>query len=105
MGILKRVALIGKLFGRSKGEPVEIKVTAAFVPDKSFRRATKRIFAKYKETFRKLGPWANPHTFIWRYLRYGSYMMPLSKNWEAQTEPGVVKRLNPAWMLRKMWHF
>jgi hypothetical protein len=55
MGILKPVALIGKLFGRSKGEPVEIKVTGAVVPDKSFRRATKRIFAKYKETIRKLG--------------------------------------------------
>jgi hypothetical protein len=56
MGILKSVALIGKLFGRSKGEPVEIKATDSFVPDKLFRRATKRIFAKYKETIRKLGP-------------------------------------------------
>jgi hypothetical protein len=55
-GILKPVVLIGKLFGRSKGEPVDIKVTGTAVPDKSFRRATKRIFAKYKETIRKLGP-------------------------------------------------
>ena len=55
MGILKSVALIGKLFGRSKGEPVELKATDSFVPDKPFRRATKRIFAKYKETIRKLG--------------------------------------------------
>jgi hypothetical protein len=55
-GILKSVVLIGKLFGRSKGEPVEIKATASFVPDKLFRRATKRIFAKYKQTIRKLGP-------------------------------------------------
>jgi hypothetical protein len=54
-GILKSVALIGKLFGRSKGEPVEIKATASFVSDKTFRRATKRIFAKYKEPIRKLG--------------------------------------------------
>jgi hypothetical protein len=50
------VALIGKLFGRSKGQPVEIKVSATFVPDKLFRRATRRIFAKYKVTIRKLGP-------------------------------------------------
>jgi hypothetical protein len=55
-GILNSVVLIGKLFGRSKGQPVEIKVTASFVSDKLFRRATKRIFAKYKETIRKLGP-------------------------------------------------
>jgi hypothetical protein len=55
-GILKSVVLIGKLFGRSKGEPVEIKATASFVEDKPFRRASKRIFAKYKETIRKLGP-------------------------------------------------
>jgi hypothetical protein len=54
--ILKQVALIGKLFGRSKGEPVEIKASVSFVPDKLFRRATKRIFAKYKVTIRKLGP-------------------------------------------------
>jgi hypothetical protein len=50
------VVLIGKLFGRSKGGPVEIKATASFVPDKLFRRATKRIFAKYKDTIRKLAP-------------------------------------------------
>jgi hypothetical protein len=50
------VALSGKLFGRSKGGPVEIKASASFVPDKLFRRATKRIFAKYKVTIRKLGP-------------------------------------------------
>jgi hypothetical protein len=50
------VGLIGKLFGRSKGEPVEIKASASFVPEKPFRRATKRIFAKYKVTIRRLGP-------------------------------------------------
>jgi hypothetical protein len=55
-GILKSVVLIGKLFGRTKGAPVEIKATASFVPDKPFRKATKRIFAKYKEAIRKLGP-------------------------------------------------
>jgi hypothetical protein len=55
-GILKPVVRIGKLFGRTKGEPVEIKATASFVGDKPFRRATKRIFAKYKETIRKLEP-------------------------------------------------
>jgi hypothetical protein len=54
--ILKIVVLIGKLFGRSKGEPVEIKASASFVPEKMFRRATKRIFAKYKVAIRKLGP-------------------------------------------------
>jgi hypothetical protein len=54
--ILKIVVLIGKLFGRSKGEPVEIKATASFVPEKMFRRATKRILAKYKVAIRKLGP-------------------------------------------------
>jgi hypothetical protein len=54
--ILKIVVLIGKLFGRSKGEPVEIKASASFVPEKMFRRSTKRIFAKYKVAIRKLGP-------------------------------------------------
>jgi hypothetical protein len=54
--ILKSVVLIGKLFGRSKGEPVESKASASFVPEKLFRRATKRILAKYKVTIRKLGP-------------------------------------------------
>jgi hypothetical protein len=53
--ILKVVVLSGKLFGRSKGEPVEIKASASFVPEKMFRRATKRIFAKYKVAIRKLG--------------------------------------------------
>jgi len=48
------VALIGKLFGGSKSEPVEIKASTGFVPEKVFRRATKRIFAKYKATIRKL---------------------------------------------------
>jgi hypothetical protein len=50
------VVLIGKLFGRSKGEPVEIKASASFVAEKPFRRATKRIFARYKVTIRRLGP-------------------------------------------------
>ena len=54
--ILKSVVLIGKLFGRSKGESVESKASASFVPEKLFRRATKRILAKYKVTIRKLGP-------------------------------------------------
>jgi hypothetical protein len=53
--ILKTVFLIGKLFGRSKGEPVEITATASFVPEKMFRRATKRILAKYRVAIRKLG--------------------------------------------------
>jgi hypothetical protein len=35
---------------------VEIKASASFVPEKLFRRATKRILAKYKVTIRKLGP-------------------------------------------------
>jgi hypothetical protein len=55
-GILQSVALIGKLFGRSKGGAVEIKASASFAPEKLFRRATKRIFTKYKGTIRKLGP-------------------------------------------------
>ena len=50
------MGLIGKLFGRSKGEPVEIKASESFVPEKMFRRSTKRIFAKYKVAIRKLGP-------------------------------------------------
>jgi hypothetical protein len=45
MGILTSVALIEKFFGRSKGEPVEVKATGSFVPDKLFRRATKRVQA------------------------------------------------------------
>jgi hypothetical protein len=51
------MALIGKLFGGSKGGgPVEIKISASFVPEKLFRRATKRIFGKFKGAIRKLGP-------------------------------------------------
>jgi hypothetical protein len=52
--ILESVALIGKLFGRSKDGPVEIKVSPGFASEKLFRRSAKRILAKYKETIRKL---------------------------------------------------
>jgi hypothetical protein len=54
-GILQSMVLIGKLFGGSKGKPVEIKASASFAPEKHFRRAVKRIFAKYKGTIGKLG--------------------------------------------------
>jgi hypothetical protein len=50
------MALIGKLFGRSKAEPVEIKDPTNFASDKLFRRAIKRIFAKYKVAIQKLEP-------------------------------------------------
>jgi hypothetical protein len=52
--ILELVALIGKLFGRSKDGPVEIKASPGFASEKLFRRSVKRILAKYKETIRKL---------------------------------------------------
>jgi hypothetical protein len=54
--ILESMGFIGKLFGRPKSEPPEAEVSVAFVSDKLFRRATKRIFAKYKVTIRKLVP-------------------------------------------------
>jgi hypothetical protein len=52
--ILELVALIGKLFGRSKDGPLEIKASPGFASEKLFRRSVKRILAKYKETIRKL---------------------------------------------------
>ena len=50
------MALIGKLFGRSKRQPEEVKTSTCFASEKIFRRATKRIIAKYKATIRKLEP-------------------------------------------------
>jgi hypothetical protein len=52
--ILELVALIGKLFGRSKDGPLEIKASPGFASEKLFRRSVKRILTKYKETIRKL---------------------------------------------------
>jgi hypothetical protein len=52
----QRMALIGKLFGRSKAEPIEVKDPTNFASDKLFRRAVKRIFAKYKGAIQKLEP-------------------------------------------------
>jgi hypothetical protein len=50
------MSLIGKLFGRSKSEPVEVKASISFAPEVHFRRAAKRILAKYRATIRKLDP-------------------------------------------------
>jgi len=50
------VTLLEKFFRRSKSEPVEVKASTTFASDKLFRRAIKRIFAKYRETIRKLEP-------------------------------------------------
>ena len=46
------MALIGELFGGSKSEPVEVKAATCFASENVFRRATKRILAKYKATIR-----------------------------------------------------
>jgi hypothetical protein len=53
---LDLMSLIGKLFGRSKSEPVEVKASISFAPEVHFRRAAKRILAKYRATIRKLDP-------------------------------------------------
>jgi hypothetical protein len=50
------MTLIGKLFGRQKVEPVEVKSSTSFVSEKLFQRARKRIFAKYRATICKLEP-------------------------------------------------
>jgi hypothetical protein len=52
----RAMTLMGKLFGRTKAEPVEVKPSISFASEKLFHRATKRIFAKYKATIRKLEP-------------------------------------------------
>jgi hypothetical protein len=54
--ILEPMGFIGKLFGRPKSEPPEAEVSVSFASEKLFLRATKRIFAKYKVTIRKLEP-------------------------------------------------
>jgi hypothetical protein len=54
--ILDSMTLIGKLFGRAKVEPVEVKPSTSFASEKLFQRAAKRIFAKYRATIRKLEP-------------------------------------------------
>ena len=50
------MGFIGKFFGRPKSEPPEAEVSVSFASEKLFIRATKRIFAKYKVTIRKLEP-------------------------------------------------